>query len=45
MSNKEQGGMSGEQKKAIIVAGLEDVTPDVIDLLYRILLHAQSGLE
>lgn len=45
MSNKEQGVMSEEQKKALIVAALENVQPDVLDLIYRIIFHAESGLE
>lgn len=45
MSNTEQGGMTRRQKEQIIVAGLEELAPDVLDLIYRIVLHAESGLE
>lgn len=45
MSNTPQGGMTREQKKELIVAALDELTPDVLELIYRITLHAESGLE
>lgn len=40
-----EGGMSDTQKKRLIREALDAVTPDVLELLYRIVFHAESGLE
>lgn len=40
-----EGGMSDTQKKGLICEALDTVAPDVLALLYRIVFHAESGLE
>lgn len=40
-----EGGMSETQKKRLICEALDTVTPDVLELLYRITFHTESGLE
>ena len=40
-----EGGMSDTQKKGLICEALDTVAPDVLDLLYRIVFHAKSGME
>lgn len=45
MSNRNKGGMTTAQKKAYIAASLEEVSADILDLLYRIVFYAESGLE
>lgn len=45
ISNTEQGGMTREQKIDIIAAALDNMTADVLDLIYRIVFAAESGIE
>ena len=45
ISNREKGGMTDNQKKELIVEGLENMSSDVLELLYRIMFYAESGLE
>lgn len=45
ISNREKGGMTDNQKKKLIVEGLENMSGDVLELLYRIMFYAESGLE
>lgn len=37
--------MTDNQKKELIVEGLENMSSDVLELLYRIMFYAESGLE
>ena len=45
ISNTEQGGLTQEQKIEIIAAALDNMTADVLDLIYRIVFAAESGIE
>lgn len=45
ISNTEQGGMTREQKREIIAAALDNMAVDVLDLIYRIVFDAESGIE
>lgn len=45
MSNREQGGMTSDQKREYISEALEGVGVDILDLIYRIIFCAESGLE
>ena len=45
MSNRFGGGMSDSQKMQRITDILENCSPDVMDLIYRILFMVDSGLE
>jgi hypothetical protein len=37
--------MTREQKMEIIASALDNLTPDVLDLIYRIVFFAESGVE
>ena len=37
--------MSGEQMKRLIHEALDELPPDVLRLMYRIVFYSQSGLE
>lgn len=45
MSNTRKGGMPAEKKKQYIIEALEGVSADILDLIYRIIFCAESGLE
>lgn len=45
MSNLYEGGMTADQKKAHIVEAIEEVSADIIDVMYRIIFFAESGME
>lgn len=45
ISNTDKGGMSRERKEKLIAEALADLSADVLELLYRIIFHAESGLE
>lgn len=45
ISNTEQGGMTRKRKIEIIAAALDNMTADVLDLIYRIVFAAESGIE
>lgn len=45
MSSRAKGGMPDELKKAFILDALDEVSPDILDMLYRITFDAVSGLE
>ena len=42
---KEKTGMTKEVKILCIAESLWDISPDILDLIYKIILHAESGLE
>ena len=42
---KEKTGMPKETKIRCIEESLWDISPDVLDLIYKIILFADSGLE
>lgn len=37
--------MSAEQKRRYITEALEEVSSDIVELILRIILEAQSGIE
>ena len=41
----EEGGMPREMMKTVISDALDDLPPDVLRLMYRIVFYSQSGLE
>ena len=45
MPDLEKGGMTQPQKKRYIINSLDDLTPDVLDTIYKIIFYAESGLE
>lgn len=45
MSNFDKGGVTENQKKERIIEALDNLTPDVLDLLYRIIFCVESGME
>lgn len=45
MSNRDKGGMSASQKRAYIIDSIEEVSEDILDMIYRIVFCVQSGIE
>lgn len=45
MLSDRETGMTKERKIAVITEALQDVSIDILDLLYKIILYAESGLE
>lgn len=45
ISNRNEGGMTEEQKIAYITETLDSLSTDIIDLIFKIVLYAESGLE
>ena len=45
ISNRIKGGVSVDQMRSRIVDALETLPKDIIELLYKIVFHAESGLE
>lgn len=37
--------MTAAQKKVRIAEALEEVSADILDLIYRVIFYAESGLE
>lgn len=45
ISNSDKGGMTKETKINAIIDSLPELSTDIIDLIQKIILHAESGLE
>lgn len=45
MADRTEGGMSDKQKRRCIINSLGDLTPDILDTIYRIIFYAECGLE
>lgn len=45
MSNRFGGGVHEDQMKVFVAESLDRLPPDVLRLLYRIVLYSDSGLE
>ena len=45
MSNRFGGGVHEDQMTVVVAESLDRLPPDVLRLLYRIVLYSDSGLE
>ena len=45
MPDLEKGGMTQPQKKRYIINSLDDLTPDVLEAIYKLVFYAEIGLE
>ena len=45
METENKGGMTRKQKETQIKEALHELSADVLDLIYRIVFYAESGLE
>lgn len=45
MAKEEKDGMSKETKIRSIEESIRDISPDILDLIYKIILFSESGLE